>query len=124
MSRRGEFMVKTREFVFGLIVMATVLLGCSAVGAQEGETRMKSQTVAEPNIEIAKQWWDDLPKKWTMIGWPEHLTRFDVLHDGSLACYFAYDKGPGRPVQVRHTIPEPVTQFTFVPAGSIGEVPA
>jgi len=86
-------------------------------------TDAKGQCIAEPNIEMAKTWWTDLPKKWTMLGWKEHITRFNVLYDGTLINAFSFDKGPQNPVAIRPPIPEPWAQFTFVPAASLEAVP-
>jgi hypothetical protein len=38
----------------------------------------------EPNFQIAKQWWADLPDIWTPVGWKDHLFRFNVLWNGSI----------------------------------------
>lgn len=80
--------------------------------------------ISEPNIEIAKLWWSELPKKWTMLGWKWHITRFNVLYDGTLITAFPFDKGPQNPVPIRPPIPEPWAQFAFVPAASPEAVPA
>lgn len=104
-------MINTRLLTAGLLI-ALALLRVSAITAEEAPTM-------EPNLEIAKQWWPEMPKKWTMVGWPEHITRFDILHDGSLANYFAFHNA-----NVRPKIPEPFTQFTFIPAGNVSEIQA
>ena len=102
-------------------MIALMLLSLSAVSAQEENTRMKA---IEPNMGIARQWWDDMEKKWTVVGWPEHRTRFNVLYDGTLVNYFAFHHHATATKDSRPAIPEPFTQFAFVPAGSIGDVPA
>ena len=38
----------------------------------------------EPDLATAVQWWDELPNKWTPIGWKDHLFRFNVLFNGTL----------------------------------------
>lgn len=38
----------------------------------------------EPDIETALTWWDELPNKWTPIGWREHRFRFNVLFNGTI----------------------------------------
>ena len=78
----------------------------------------------EPNMEIAKTWWADMEKKWTVVGWPGHRTRFNVLYDGTLVNYFAFHHHATATKGSRPDIPEPYAQFAFIPAGSIGEVPA
>jgi len=69
----------------------------------------------EPNLEIARQWWPEMPKKWTIVGWPEHLIRFNVLYDGSIVNQFNLGK--------RYSIADPSAQFTFAPAAGIEQVP-
>ena len=100
-----------------LLAGALIMLCFGAVCAQEG----KMNTV-EPNIEIAKTWWDDMEKKWTVVGWPEHRTRFNVFYDGTLANYFAFHHHATARSGSRPDIQEPFAQFAFIPAGSIGEV--
>ncbi|MEW5978981.1 MAG: hypothetical protein AB1898_24570 [Acidobacteriota bacterium] len=39
---------------------------------------------SEPDIETAFQWWSELPDKWTVIGWKDHMLRFNVLFDGTV----------------------------------------
>ncbi|MCI0534436.1 MAG: hypothetical protein L0Z50_04345 [Verrucomicrobiales bacterium] len=39
---------------------------------------------AEPNFQIASEWWADLPNIWTPVGWKDHLFRFNVLWNGSI----------------------------------------
>ena len=107
--------MKHRTLIAGVLIM----LCLSAVSAQEERTGMKA---IEPSIAIAKQWWDDMEKKWTVVGWPEHRTRFNVLYDGTLVNYFSFHRHPTAPEDSRPAIPEPYTQFAFTPAGSIGEV--
>jgi len=75
---------------------------------------------AEPNLETAKQWWPDLPKKWTLIGWKEHIARFNVLFDGTIVNYFIQNP----PSSPRPGICEPHAQFRFVPAVGPDKVPA
>ena len=106
--------MKYRTFIAALLVV----LCLSAVPAQ-GARRIDA---IEPNIEIAKTWWDEMDKKWTVVGWPEHRTRFNVLHDGTLLNYFSFHRHATARKDARPDIPEPFTQFAFTPAGSIGEV--
>lgn len=98
-----------------------LLIALSITGrAQEG----KKMNIIEPNIEIAKTWWPEMQKKWTVVGWPEHRTRFNVLYDGTLFNYFSFHHHASAPAGSRPDIPEPFAQFSFHPAGSIGEVAA
>ena len=99
---------------------------CTAAGTLGGdEVDMRQlQDSAEPTYEIAKQWWTELPKKWTMVGWKAHTTRFNVLYDGTLVNFFSFDRGRGDPRAIMSPIPEPFAQFTFVPAASMDQVPA
>lgn len=41
-------------------------------------------TAAEPNIEIASQWWPEIENVWTPLGWKDHPLRFNVLYNGIL----------------------------------------
>ena len=38
----------------------------------------------EPTYRSACQWWSELPKKWTPVGWRNHLFRYDVLFNGAV----------------------------------------
>lgn len=38
----------------------------------------------EPTYRIACQWWTELPKKWTPLGWKNHLFRYNVLFNGAV----------------------------------------
>lgn len=107
--------MSNRTLLTGLLAV----LCLSAAGAQGG-SRMNTM---EPNIEIAKTWWDEMEKKWTVVGWPEHRTRFNVMYDGTLVSYFGFHRHPTARKDVRPDIPEPYTQFAFVPAGSLKDVP-
>jgi hypothetical protein len=40
---------------------------------------------AEPDYRLASQWWSELRRKWTPVGWKNHLFRFDVLFNGAIA---------------------------------------
>ena len=42
------------------------------------------ESALEPNFRIAAGWWSELPKKWTPIGWKNHLFRYNVLFNGAL----------------------------------------
>jgi len=102
-----------------LIAAMLIMLCLGAVCAQE--EKMKA---IEPNMEIARTWWADMEKKWTVVGWPEHRTRFNVTYDGTLLNYFSFHRHATAREGSRPAIDEPFTQFSFIPAPSIGEVPA
>ncbi|MBN1394191.1 MAG: hypothetical protein JW959_04140, partial [Pirellulales bacterium] len=38
----------------------------------------------EPNYHTAAGWWKELPKKWTPVGWKNHLFRYNVLFNGAI----------------------------------------
>ena len=38
----------------------------------------------EPNMETALKWWNELPNKWTPVGWKDHMFRFNVLFNGTI----------------------------------------
>lgn len=42
------------------------------------------QAAAEPDYRAAVQWWNELPKKWTPLGWKNHLFRYNVLFNGAI----------------------------------------
>ncbi len=119
--------MKQAKLVAALAVVWLLALACPCLTAEVTKPMewkpVKASSIAEPNLEIARLWWTDLPKKWTMLGWKAHITRFNVLYDGTLINAFSFDKGPQNPVALRPPIPEPWTQFTFVPAASVDAVP-
>src|SRR5687767_972269 len=39
---------------------------------------------AEPNVEIASQWWSELTNVMTPVAWRDHPHRFGVVFDGTL----------------------------------------
>ena len=92
--------------IAGLLSMLVLL--SLATSAQEEKPLM------EPTMEVAKQWWPEMPKKWTIVGWPEHLIRFNVLYDGSIINQFNLGK--------RYAMTDPSAQFTFIPSASIEQV--
>ena len=42
------------------------------------------QAAAEPDYRMATEWWSELPKKWTPVGWKNHLFRYNVLFNGAI----------------------------------------
>mgnify|MGYP001768000763 CR=1 FL=1 len=39
---------------------------------------------------MASQWWSELPKKWTPVGWKNHLFRYNVLFNGAVVPHYNY----------------------------------
>lgn len=59
---------------FAVVILANVNI-CTA-----RETR--SDSLGEPNAELAALWWPPQRNIWTPIGWKDHLFRFNVLYNG------------------------------------------
>ena len=62
-------------YVVGIAGAAILLLGIAATCRAAAE---------EPNYRTAAGWWKELPKKWTPVGWKNHLLRYDVLFNGAI----------------------------------------
>ena len=62
-------------YVVGIAGAAILLLGIAATRRAAAE---------EPNYRTAAGWWKELPKKWTPVGWKNHLLRYDVLFNGAI----------------------------------------
>lgn len=62
---------------------AAVLSGV-ALAASIGRAEQPGGTGIEPTYRIACQWWTELPKKWTPVGWRNHLFRYNVLFNGAV----------------------------------------
>ena len=43
------------------------------------------RAAAEPDYRLATAWWGELPRKWTPVGWKNHLFRYNVLFNGAIA---------------------------------------
>ncbi len=43
------------------------------------------RAAAEPDYRLASAWWGELPRKWTPVGWKNHLFRYNVLFNGAIA---------------------------------------
>ncbi len=69
----------------------------------------------EPNIGIAKQWWPEMSNKWTVVGWKDHILRFNVLHNGTIINHASW---MGR---LRAPHPDPNCMFYFRPATTPGD---
>ena len=62
-----------------------VWLACSAfpLVARPAEPPAPRGAV-EPDYRTATQWWSELRKKWTPLGWKNHLFRYNVLFNGAV----------------------------------------
>ena len=49
-----------------------------------GHLSADTSLAQEPTYGQATQWWTELPKKWTPLGWKNHLFRYNVLFNGAL----------------------------------------
>lgn len=58
-------------------LMVVCLLVLTDVPAQSGEK-------AEPNLQMAEQWWPNLTDYWTPVGWKHHRFRYNVFFDGTI----------------------------------------
>ena len=94
--------MQCRRICIGGLAMLFLGMLLGAIGSPA------SGAVTEPNLDLAKLWWTELPKKWTAVGWNEHITRFNVLHDGTILNFFSFDKGAQNPLAIRPPIPEPL----------------
>lgn len=65
----------------GLVVVSATQW-CIAAPASAEEPA--GREAAEPNYRLACQWWRELPKKWTPVGWRNHLFRYNVLFNGAV----------------------------------------
>ena len=45
---------------------------------------MAMQHVSEPDLQAAMGWWTEIPGKYTVVGWKNHMFRFCVLHNGTI----------------------------------------
>lgn len=88
-----------------------LLAGLSAA-ALIGTAPAKS---AEPNIEMAKQWWPEMSNKWTVVGWKDHILRFNVLHNGAIVNHASWMD------RLRGPHPDPNCMFYFRPATTPGD---
>ena len=60
-----------------------LLVGVPGVRAA-GSTPPETATPPEPNMQLASQWWPDLPDIWTPMGWKDSLFRYLVLFNGTI----------------------------------------
>lgn len=64
----------------------------------------------EPNVEIARQWWSEMPNKWTVVGWKDHILRFNVFHNGAIATHASWMPRMRKPLE------DPNCLFLFRPS--------
>ncbi len=93
----------------GLLAAAVVLVAAPLQAAAP------SSGPPEPNIEIAKTWWTEMPNKWTVVGWKDHILRFNVLHNGSIVNHASWMD------RLRGPHPDPNCMFYFRPATTPGD---
>lgn len=75
----------------------------------------------EPSVEVASQWWHEMPNVWTPVGWKNHLFRFNVLHTGTIVA----EPHPASPFGKKHTeaFAGQGVQLAFIPSAD-GAIPA
>ncbi len=66
----------------------------------------------EPNINIARQWWTEMPNKWTVVGWKDHILRFNVVHNGTIITSASWMDRMRKPPE------DPNCMFSFRPSAS------
>ena len=66
-----------------LAKLSAAKVACLAV-LLPGLVATRQAVAEEPNYQTAAGWWKELPKKWTPIGWKNHLLRFNVLFNGAI----------------------------------------
>lgn len=66
-----------------ILALVTAIPGAVAKAAAVTKP-VQAQMPAEPSIEVAKQWWTEMPNKWTVVGWKDHIFRFNVVHNGAI----------------------------------------
>lgn len=62
----------------------TLLCGLALARATAGSEPGPGQPAVEPDYRTANIWWSELPKKWTPVGWKDHLFRYNVLFNGAI----------------------------------------
>jgi hypothetical protein len=66
------------------LLAAAALSGVALAVSMGGAAQPPSGVGHEPTYRIACQWWTELPKKWTPVGWRNHLFRYNVLFNGAV----------------------------------------
>jgi hypothetical protein len=68
--------------ISGVAAMLLAYLSMPSIGYPAGPPDNSSPR--ESDYRIAAEWWRELPKKWTPLGWKNHLFRYNVLFNGAL----------------------------------------
>ncbi len=59
---------------------------------------------AEPNVDVASEWWPEVESTWVPIGWRDHPLRFNVLYSGTLVAQPVRYPSRGQGVQLTFLI--------------------
>src|SRR5262245_9839445 len=86
-------MMRRSKHLAALIAVALASVSAEIQGDEGND-------VPEPNVEIASQWWPEMPNVYTHVGWKNHLFRFTVLHSGAIVA----EPNP-QPFGKQHTAP-------------------
>ncbi len=91
-----------------ILFVAIALLSASLSGAA---ITTSVACAVEPNVEIAKTWWQPQRNVWTPIGWKDHQFRYNVVYNGTVivAPQGGYERDYRRPYST-HTL-----QLSFTP---------
>ncbi len=102
--------MRNRVTILLIIAAATVLTARPALAAETPEALEAKMPVVEPNVEVAKIWWTEMPNKWTVVGWKDHILRFNVVHNGAIITMAGWMD------RMRKPWPDPNCVFYFRPA--------
>lgn len=100
--------------------LALAVVALSLKGQVSASEKRKAAAAPEPNIALARQWWTEMPNKWTAVGWKDHILRFNVLHNGTIVNMAAWMD------RMRKPLADPNCVFYFRPAigmHDFGDVP-
>ena len=64
--------------------LARSVLASTAILLTAMAGRAAAAAPAEPNLQLAEQWWPDLTDYWTPVGWKHHRFRYNVFFDGTI----------------------------------------
>ncbi len=85
LSRQKIFLTQQRAVLSEMLIgLAMVSMGWLMASTLPASAASPPPTCAEPNIEIAGQWWPELTNVYTPIGWKNHLFRFAVYYNGMI----------------------------------------
>ena len=68
----------------GTLRAAAILSGLVLAANMGRAEEQPGDVGSEPTYRIACQWWTELSKKWTPVGWRNHLFRYNVLFNGAV----------------------------------------